>query len=392
MIPKDIYICYKNLQQLEEYSQIWKELNPEYTLHLYDDQMCIDFLEKEYSPLHAEIFKYISDGPIKADFWRVCILYRYGGLYVDADIEPIIPLRNYIDDTADFISCFSYQDDCFNPHFLMGYSGDKIFSKCIDTYIKFYNEKKRYDYWDWSIVYIMNPYLRTETANIKKNLFIYNNKKYQFLSETVSCITSLARYKYCTYNGLRVLNNNYKIYDSNSHQFRRLNDNSISKIIHIILPEDTNVLENTIEQKEQQWKKHFPDWEIRIWKYNDINRYLHIKYFWFHRKFRLYPSNSKPIIFQYFILHEYGGICADINYKCTRNFENELLKGKINVYENDNKTLVIASPKDHLFWQYIWEYLYDTTLQEYIGFNINTADINTCFKYYSKYCNIIKHY
>jgi mannosyltransferase OCH1-like enzyme len=388
MIPKDIYICYKNLQELKEYSSIWKELNPEYTLHLYDDQLCIDFLEKEYSSLHADIFKYIPDGPIKADFWRICILYRYGGLYVDADIEPIIPLREYIDDTADFVTCFSYQQDCFNPHFLMAYSGDHIFNKCIDTYIKYYNEKKKYDYWDWSIVYILNPYLRDETANIKQELYTYNNKKYQFLTETFSCITSLARYKYCTYKGFRVLNNNYKVYDSNSHQFRRLNNIPVSKIIHFILPEDITILDKSIKDKQNEWMQFFPNWDFRIWKYEDIEVYLRIKYFWFHRKFRLYPSNSKPIVFKYFILHEFGGICPDNNYECTNNFENELLNGKINVYENDNKTLVIASPKDHIFWQYIWEYLYDTTLQEQFNFNINNLDINKCFKYYSKYCNI----
>ena len=384
MIPKDIYICYKNLRELEEYSQFWKELNPEYTIHLYDDQMCIDFLEKEYSPLYAEIFKYIPDGPIKADFWRICILYRYGGLYVDADIEPIIPLRNYIDDTADFISCFSYLQDCFNPHFLMGYASDSIFGKCIDTYIKYYNEKKPYDYWIWSIVWIMNPYLRDETADVKTEFYIHNNKRYQFLTETVSCITSLGRYKYCTYKGLRVLNNNYKLYDSNIHQFIRLQNNPVSKIIHIILPEH-----GVVEKKTQEWKQFFPHWKILIWKYEELDRYFRIKYFWFYRKFRLYSSNSRLIVFQYFILNEYGGICADNNYKCIGNFENELLKGKINVYENDeNETLVIASPKDHIFWQYIWEYLYDTTLQEQIVYDINTADINNYFKHYSKYCNI----
>jgi hypothetical protein len=34
------------------------------------------FLEKEFSSLHKEIFKYITDGPIKADFWRLCVLYK----------------------------------------------------------------------------------------------------------------------------------------------------------------------------------------------------------------------------------------------------------------------------------------------------------------------------
>ena len=96
MFPKVIYICNKNLDFIKHYSKNWKILNPDYEIKLYDDNLCNEFLKNEFSQLHSDIFNYIKDGPIKADFWRVCIVYKYGGLYVDADIEPLLHLKDYI--------------------------------------------------------------------------------------------------------------------------------------------------------------------------------------------------------------------------------------------------------------------------------------------------------
>ena len=96
MIPKVIYMCDKELSFIEKYSENWKNLNPDYEIKLYNDKMCEDFLREEFSELHSDIFKYIKDGPIKADFWRVCVLYKDGGVYSDIDIEPLIPLSKFI--------------------------------------------------------------------------------------------------------------------------------------------------------------------------------------------------------------------------------------------------------------------------------------------------------
>ena len=96
MIPKDIYMCYKDLQTIQKYSKNWKKLNPDWKIKLYDDKRCRKFLLEKCGPLYLDIFDYVIDGPIKADFWRLCILNKFGGLYIDADIEPIKPLNTYI--------------------------------------------------------------------------------------------------------------------------------------------------------------------------------------------------------------------------------------------------------------------------------------------------------
>ena len=76
-IPNTIYFCNKTLDKMELYANNWKKLNPEYEIKLYDDKMCREFLLNEYSQLHLDIFNFLEDGEIKADFWRVCILNKY---------------------------------------------------------------------------------------------------------------------------------------------------------------------------------------------------------------------------------------------------------------------------------------------------------------------------
>ena len=61
IIPKTIYMCHKELNYIETYSQNWKILNPEYELKLYDNNMCEQFLLNEYGQLFKDVFNFIPD-------------------------------------------------------------------------------------------------------------------------------------------------------------------------------------------------------------------------------------------------------------------------------------------------------------------------------------------
>ena len=207
MIPKIIYMCHKNLDKIEIYSKNWKKLNPEYEIILYDDELCKKFLLDEYSQLHLDIFNFLKDGPIKADFWRICILNKYGGLYVDADINPLIPLNKYIENDDDFVTCISSNFNKnnlylqLNPHFILSDKNNIILQNAIDRYIQYYNNKIAYDYWEWSICKL----LRIEGITEKKSHVLYiNGKKIKFLYEQ--------NFNSCEYKGEIVLKNRYDNY------------------------------------------------------------------------------------------------------------------------------------------------------------------------------------
>jgi hypothetical protein len=212
MVIKKIFITHASLDCLEQSKQAWKRLNPDWEVFLYDNTMCKEFLLKEYGTLYSEIFEWIPDGPIKSDFWRVCVVYKYGGLYVDADIEPLIPLNEYLDSKISFATCISYLKG-YNPHFLYANPNEPILKDCIDTYLKFFRDKKVYAYWDWSITGILKiPYFMKKQSGV----YIWNGQKIQLLKEEVGT----GRYDmHCTYKGKRVLNNRVKNYDEGNHCF-----------------------------------------------------------------------------------------------------------------------------------------------------------------------------
>lgn len=214
---KTIYMCYKNLMDLQKNSVNWLNLNPDWNIELYDDERCKYFLLTNYSQLFVNIFNYLKDGPIKADFWRVCILYTYGGLYIDADINPLVPLDFYVSKDDYFVTCTSHHNkDLCNPHFILAYKKNKILKFAIDMYVNYYNLKIPYKYWQYSIVKILNKNSFLKRI-IKPNhkidqIYIIDNKKYKFLTEH--------NINYCTYKNKIIFKNRYNHYKN--HRFNLL--------------------------------------------------------------------------------------------------------------------------------------------------------------------------
>jgi mannosyltransferase OCH1-like enzyme len=60
-----------------------KEKNPEFEHILMDDEQCREFLENHYEEDVVNAFDQLIPGAYRADLWRYCILYVYGGIYLD---------------------------------------------------------------------------------------------------------------------------------------------------------------------------------------------------------------------------------------------------------------------------------------------------------------------
>jgi mannosyltransferase OCH1-like enzyme len=191
---KTIHITKKTIdEKLIKVKKEWEYLNPEYKVELYDDERCLNVLYKYYGKKYCDIFNFIKDGPIKADFFRVCLIYVFGGIYVDADIKPIVPLNHYIDDDVDLMTCISYNYDilkivfCYNPQMIVAkkYSNELFKIVCEYEYLYDNREKFPYTYWGWSIC---NTFKKIENFDITsngENIFIYKNKKYKFIIEEI---------------------------------------------------------------------------------------------------------------------------------------------------------------------------------------------------------------
>lgn len=90
MIPKNIYQTWKTKllpPNVESVIQKIQKLNPDYTMHLYDDEDMLRFLQENYTQDVVKAYEMLAVGASKADLWRYCILYTYGEVYLDIDAD-----------------------------------------------------------------------------------------------------------------------------------------------------------------------------------------------------------------------------------------------------------------------------------------------------------------
>jgi len=268
--PKVIYFCNKRIGKNDILSSNnWKILNPDYEIKLYDDEMIKSFLLKEYGELYVDIFNYLKDGPIKADFFRICILYKKGGIYSDIDILPLVPLSDFIEKDIDFVTCSAYIHFNFNPNFIISTKNNIILKKCIDWYIDRYHKKKIWKYWRWSIMNAFTKNLHLPNYKKKYGIYYLDDMKIQIIQEH----NGKHHYDaYNVYNGIRVFNNRQESWNAKTHSFleRDMIINNISKNISIITQNTIGLL-NDAKTCKKIFKKNGYRCNIIKYKKDEIS-------------------------------------------------------------------------------------------------------------------------
>ncbi len=135
--------------------------------------------------------------------------------------------------------------------------------------------------------------------------------------------------------------------------------NFIPKIIHQTAPRDQKKWRPEWEPCQKSWKTNFPEPEYVHWMWydEDLDNFIKNDYPWFYNTYKSYDENIKRIdMARYFILHKYGGIYADMDYECLKNFYNDLDQDRVNISESPYKgwehvqNALMASPPNKEFW------------------------------------------
>ncbi len=109
-IPKIIHYCWfggKPLPLLaKKCIDSWKKFLPEYEIKQWDESnFDVNIIPYTSQAYEAKKYAFVSD------YARLWLLYKYGGLYFDTDVEVIKPLDNIISSGA-FMGC----ENKFNPN------------------------------------------------------------------------------------------------------------------------------------------------------------------------------------------------------------------------------------------------------------------------------------
>lgn len=69
----------------------WTDLNPRYNILWFDNKSCKKFMKGMGNRIYRAYNK-LKTGAYKADLWRACILFVYGGVYIDCYTTPFCSL------------------------------------------------------------------------------------------------------------------------------------------------------------------------------------------------------------------------------------------------------------------------------------------------------------
>lgn len=136
-------------------------------------------------------------------------------------------------------------------------------------------------------------------------------------------------------------------------------DEGLPKIIHQTAPMDKGKWKPEWYECQETWKTHFPEGEYKhiMWTDEDLDEFMKKNYPDYYEQYKSYHENIKRIdMARYFILQKMGGIYADMDYKCYKNFYKNLPSDKVSIslspypWETMQNALM-ASPPNHAFWQ-----------------------------------------
>lgn len=76
----------------------FKRLNPTYEYRYFDDASALNLLIDGFGNQSGPVFAFrgLNPGAFKADLFRYCVIYLFGGIYVDIDMVALVPFDDYV--------------------------------------------------------------------------------------------------------------------------------------------------------------------------------------------------------------------------------------------------------------------------------------------------------
>jgi len=106
-IPRNIFQTWQTKTispELKQITQSWINHNPSYAYFFYDDDDCEKFIKKHFSLQIYNCYCRLIPGAFKADLWRYCVLYIYGGVYVDIDTVCLNNIDSFLNEDIEFMT------------------------------------------------------------------------------------------------------------------------------------------------------------------------------------------------------------------------------------------------------------------------------------------------
>jgi mannosyltransferase OCH1-like enzyme len=115
--------------------------NPDFDYYLYSDENCRKLIKEHFENDVLDAFDLLKPGAYKSDLWRYCVLYKFGGVYLDIKYYSVKPISKYIQENPivyvkDMQSCEHLKDNhgLYNG-FMISPPNNIILKYCIDDIV-----------------------------------------------------------------------------------------------------------------------------------------------------------------------------------------------------------------------------------------------------------------
>jgi len=224
----NIFQSYKSKKgiekQLEKIKKEWLDLNTNTEYKFFDDIDCIDFFDRFFDEYFVDIFKSIPQGALKCDFWRICILYIFGGTYADIDFVPYKSIDSIVGDN-DFVGVVDMSHRVMFNAFIYSNSRSPIL---LDAILRFLEIDVKNIKWTigafqscFDLLYSVKGEICVEDPQkIIPHILLngeYKEKKVKIIQE-VLCGDNVYEW-YVIDNGVKVFKSRRNDYDYKTHKF-----------------------------------------------------------------------------------------------------------------------------------------------------------------------------
>lgn len=115
----------------------WIDNNPEYEYRYYTNDECRNLIADHFDKKILKAYDMLIPGAYKADLWRYCALYKYGGVYADSAMVNLVPLSEFITADDEFVAPIdcTYSGGIYNA-FMASIPKHPLLRKVIDLTVE----------------------------------------------------------------------------------------------------------------------------------------------------------------------------------------------------------------------------------------------------------------
>lgn len=329
MIPKKIFQTWENDKppfKMSQAMESWKQKNPEWEYKLYTAEERVNFLKNNFNPSVLQAYHTLVPGAFKADLWRYCILYMYGGVYVDSDMICETPLDTWINSDLVVVRDDPMAEKWLANGFIASLPGRKELKYAIDKIVEHTISKKEMFYLDYT-----GPALWGKSVNAVNNRDIEQNYDLGIFNNILVLKHDYGKRKF-TLGDTNILHTEYNEYRQEMQEIG--NEpffNFIQrKEVFSEIPKD--IIWTTYDTLDinsymvNSFKEKNPNWNIKYFSQKDVDN-------WFNSSIyndaylKLKERGERTDFFRYCYLFENGGVYVDADTYCNQPLD-DWIKGQ----------------------------------------------------------------